>query len=200
MIVAKDTAAQDLAGHLPQFTSLVRGAWSDVESLPDDVRVVMSPRTRACAVHDFMVSRAAGYAARTEGVVCFERQLMHGLIVDGKYAIRFKKLDEDGLSRNQPTAQVMEFRSQIELDGIEALHHLEVGYVLNSFGTEIVDILITCPAGRGNAWAMSIKDHQALTVVANIFDQLVPDTVPEAVIKPRNAGAAILPFRKSEER
>lgn len=201
MIVAQEIAAKELDTHLPELATLVRAAWSDVEMLPDSFRVVMTPRTRACAVHDFMVARAAGYATSADGVRIFERQSMHGIVVDDKYAIRFKKFDEDGLSKNQPTIQVTEFRSQLELDGIDAVHHLEVGYVLNAFGTDITDILVTCPAGKGNAWAMSLKSQQAKTVVADIFENVpAQEPVEGVIIKPRQTGGDVIPFRKNEEK
>jgi hypothetical protein len=49
---------------------------------------------------------------------------------DGYIGIRLKKFDEDGLSKNQPTALVKDFRGQQRLPGIPADYHLEAQYFL----------------------------------------------------------------------
>lgn len=196
-IVNQARAVKDLGQHLPYLDVIVREAWGDLDALPLNLQLKMSARTRASLIHDFMLDRAAQYAAETGGVRYFERQSMCGLVVDGRYAIRFKKLDEDGLSRNQPTLQVAEFRNQVELDGIDAAHHLEVGYVMNAFGTEVSDVRVTCPAGRGNAWSMSIRGESVATVIADIFADQSIDEVQEAAVVPRQTSADILEFSRT---
>lgn len=196
-IVSQVKVTTDLEAHMPYLVDLVKGAWEDVENLPALLKVIMTPRTRASLIHDHMLSRAAKYAAESEGVRYFERQLMHGLVFEGKYAIRFKKLDDDSLSRNQPTTQVTEFRSQIELEGIDAAHHLEVGYVTDSLGTSVRDVRITCPSGRGNAWSVSVMDCIAKAVVVDIFADVEPSEIEQADITPRKKSADVLPFIKN---
>lgn len=183
----------ELAQHLPHLSALVQGAWQDVEDLPPALRLIMCTRTRASLVHDFMLKRAAEYAEQAEDVRYFQRQSMHGLVVNGRYAIRFKKLDEESRSKNQPTQQVTEFRAQIELDGIDAAHNLEIGYVLNDFGTDIADVRLTCPSGSGNAWVMSVRDAVGSTIVSDIFAP-ANETIEAADIKPRQRSADVLKF------
>ncbi len=198
-IVSQAKAIADLEAHLPHLVNLVTQAWDDVECLPEQTRAIMTPRSRSSLVHDHMLSRAASYAAKSDGVRYFERQLMHGLIFKGKYALRFKKLDDDGLSRNHPTTQVTEFRSQIGLEGIDAAHHLEIGYVTNALGTSIQDVRLTCPAGRGNAWSVSVTGSTAKAVIVDIFDSVEPTEIEEAEIAPRKGSADVLPFIKNKD-
>ena len=200
-IVSQDQAVEELNEHLGALDTIIRGAWRDVESLPTSCHIVMTARSRASLVHDYILARASEYASSAENVRYFTRQLMHGLVVDGRYAIRFKKFDEDNRSRNQPTVQVTEFRGQIELDGIDATHHLEVGYITNALGTDIADVRIACPSGFGNAWAVSISDRGVETVLADLFPKDGGDgssDVEEASIEPRKPLGEIIPFRKSE--
>ncbi len=198
-IVSQVKALADLKAHLPHLTSLVTEAWQDVERLPGHTRAIMTPRSRSSLVHDHMLSRAASYAAKSDGVRYFERQLMHGLIIMGKYALRFKKLDDEGLSRNHPTLQVTEFRSQIELEGVDAAHHLEIGYVTDDLGTCVEDVRLTCPSGRGNAWSVSVIGATAKSIVVDIFDGVEPAEIEEAKIAPRKSSADVLAFPKKKD-
>ena len=202
-IVSREVACEELNHHLEAFDEIVRGAWDDFGALPSHCHVTFGLRSRASVVHDFLLSRAAAYADATPGVKYFKLNLMHGLVIEGKYAIRFKKFDADNRSRNQPTMQVVEFRGQIELDGIDAAHHLEVGYVLDSLDTEVLDVRLACPAGHGNAWVVSVSDHGANAVLADLFSPSNDDgggsEVEPATIEPRKPEGEVIPFtRKSE--
>ncbi len=194
MIVAQSKATVDLLTHLPHLSKLVQQAWEDVKKAPSEWQLIMCARTRASLMHDCMLARAAIYADQTSGVRLFERLGMHGIVVDGRYAIRFKMFDKDSNSKNQPTRQVAEFRAQAELEGIDAAHHLELGYVINELATEVVDVRMTCPSGRGNAWVLSIMGEVAETVIADIFSSAV-DEIEAADVKPRRTSADVLPFK-----
>lgn len=201
--IAQETVIEHLRSHLTALDEMVRGAWNDLRDLPSSCQIVMSARSRASLVHDFIVERAAQYAKRTPGVRTFERQLMHGLVFDGRYAVRFKKFDEENLSKNQPTLQVVEFRSQVELDGIDAAHHLEVGYIADALGISIADVRLACPSGRGNAWVVSISDRGVETVLADLFPLGGGDGEGQAVepagITPRKPDGQIIPFERKQE-
>ncbi|WP_157754942.1 hypothetical protein [Variovorax boronicumulans] len=204
-VISQDTVIEHLESHLGALDDLVRGAWGDVCALPSSCQVAMSPRSRASLVHDFMLVRAARYAECTPKVRYFERQLMHGLVFDGRYAVRFKKFDEDNRSKNQPTQQVTEFRAQVELEGIDAAHHLEVGYIADVLGTDILDVRLACPSGRGNAWVISISDNGVGTVLADLFPQGGGDgggdgqDIEPAEIAPRKPDGQVIPFERKQE-
>ena len=201
--VAQETVVEHLSSHLAALDEIVRGAWNDVKELPASCQIAMSARSRASLVHDFIVERAAQYAERTPGVRTFERQLMHGLVFNGRYAVRFKKFDEDNLSKNHPTLQVVEFRSQVELDGIDAAHHLEVGYIADALGVSIADVRLACPSGRGNAWVVSISDRGVETVLADLFPLEGGggggQAVEPADITPRKPDGQVIPFERKQE-
>lgn len=195
-LVDQAKAFKELEPHVEHLAAMVKGAWSDTKSLSPEFRLVMTLRTEASAVHDFMLARASSYAAQVEGVRYFKRNLMHGLVINGKYAIRFKKFDEEGISRNQPTAQVAKFRSQIALPGIDAAHHLEVGYITDDLGLNVADIRVTCPSGRGNSWSTSIMGKESVTVVADLFAQTDEGIIEPAKVVPKKTPTT---KRKSEK-
>jgi len=200
-IVSQEVVCAELAEHLDALDGMVRGAWSDYIALPSECHIVFGLRSRASVVHDFLLSRAAAYAESTAGVRYFKRNLMHGLVFNNRYAIRFKKFDDENRSRNQPTIQVLEYRSQIELDGVDAAHHLEVGYVLDSLDTEVLDVRLACPAGHGNAWVTSISDEGAGAVLADLFPSQNGggDEIEPARIEPRKPEGEVIPItRKSD--
>ena len=63
--------------------------------------------------------------------------------------VRFKKMDEDGRSRNYPTKQAKAFDAQLELPGLPPKPlRLTVGYLLDKTGTEAP----TADAGGAPGW------------------------------------------------
>ena len=71
--------------------------------------------------------------------------------------IRFKKMDEDGRSRNYPTRQARDFDAQLELPGLPPKpDRLTVGYLLDETGTEFVICQIARPDGREALWCGAI--------------------------------------------
>jgi hypothetical protein len=197
-LVAMHTALAALDSHLGPVASVASKAWDRYHQLPAADRLIFGARERANCVHAYMLHYAAEYAAQASGVRCFERNQMCGIVIDDKYAIRFKKIDEDSLSRNQPSKQVEEFRAQIELDGIDASHHLELGYVLNRLGTDLLDVRLVHPAGEGVSWAKSLTPTFQDATVADIFENVAEEVTP-ASIEPKET-AVVLPFViKNEE-
>jgi hypothetical protein len=184
-LVSLDQTTADLADHLEALRGLIASAWKRFHELVlPEAQVEMTPRSRASAVHDLIIGAAKRYAASREDVRFFERQDMKGLVFLERYAIRFKKLDESAHSRSRLTKQVLDFRAQLELDGIDAVHHLEAGYVLNKEQTAIHQIMLACPAGRANHWVTLLKEESAqMPIVPLVQQDLLEDEEP--IIKPK---------------
>jgi hypothetical protein len=201
-IVTQAQALEDLKHHFPAFYEFATGAWDDCRNLPTKDLSVFTFRTKSSAIHDYMVARAAVHCETVEDMKPFKKNGMKGILVAGKYAIRFKKLDEDGRSKNQPTQQVKQFRSQIQLEGIEAEHHLELGYVTNAFQTEVLDVRLVCPSGElSNAWAESIGESVCSPVIEDIFAEFQDSEIGETEIAPKGVEekeGKVIPFRKEE--
>jgi hypothetical protein len=205
-IPSLDQTVADLGPYFDSIREFSQKAWDYYHGeLPPLAQMIFGSRSRANNVHDLMVYFASEFVA--ENADCarsFERQQMRGVVLLDKYAIRLKKIDEGNRSRNQPSTQVSSFREQIELDGIGAIHHLELGYILDKWQREIVDVRLVCPSGEGFAWAVSVLGNQEVVATeTNIFEiapteeSSVEEVVPaEIEAKPREAD--ILPFVRKD--
>lgn len=192
-LISQDEAMKLIAPHARALQSIPMDAWKTYhEDLPDAMLVAFCSRTRANAIHDLMVRNAIKYCASTDGVRKFERQQMVGITIDRHIAIRLKKLDEDGRSRNQLTQQVSDYRSQLPLVGIEAVSFLELGYVLNDDETELLEVRLVHPSGDGVYWWCRLGDDGAEPGVIELFTPPnEPGPVNPAKISPKKSGEVI---------
>jgi hypothetical protein len=183
---SKTSVMAGLQPHLADFYKIVSSAWDDYQSLPAEALVRFTPRSQASIVHDFIVARAAKYCEQHDDVVQFEVGGMKGILVSDKYAIRFKKLDNLGLPRNQPTFQVTQFRSQENLDGLPDVIHLELGYITDQFDIEVKEIRLVCPSGKdANLWEVAISETSIQSVVEDLFANVESGDAGETKFTPK---------------
>jgi hypothetical protein len=78
-------------------------------------------------------------------------------VVDQKYAIRIKKLDENSRSRNVRTKQSRLFQYQGQLDGMPPLCNLDLGYVMAPDGLTVKDVRLVCLNGNKPFWVTSLE-------------------------------------------
>lgn len=176
-LIEQSEALRFLGPHLQAVRSdIVLGAWADYLALPDTARITFSTITRAGIVQDQMVQRAVRYFSGVEGGKIIDIQKLFLFILDQRIALRFKKFDSELLSRNQPTKQVADFRAQAQLPGIEAMHNLEAGYVLNETEQEIMAVYLVCPNMNRNYWEMEITTGKPVTIITDLFEKKAPET------------------------
>lgn len=180
---------------LPYFDRLwgvVNGSWEDWEKeISPKVRALSSTRTRACLVNDFMRTRGSRLAEEDATIRVANKQQMFILVFSpqnfqGCIGIKLKKLDEDGLSKNQPTHQVQEFRGQLPLPEINADYHLEAGYVVDRFGSALNSIDLVCPSGEGIYWKAEIVPNGANQNVTNLFPEEKPQVMKEVKVRKKS--------------
>jgi hypothetical protein len=176
-LIEQSEALRLLGPHLQAIrTDIVLGAWSEYSALPDSVRITLSTVTRAGIVHDQMVYRAIRYFGGVDGVKIIDLQKLFLFIFNQRIALRFKKFDNELLSRNQPTKQVADFRGQSQLPGIEAMHNLEAGYVLSDTEREIEKVYLVCPNMSRNYWEIEITTGEQVAIVTDLFEKKAPET------------------------
>jgi hypothetical protein len=187
-----------LEPHVNALYSIPLKAWDRYhDGISNDFRVVFCKRTRASAVHDLMLKEAAGYANDKDDVRWFESDKLYGLVIEERVAIRLKKLNSKKLPSNHRTKQVIDYRSQRHIDGIDAIHHLELGYTLDLLEKNIAKVYLVYPSGMQiNVWEVELKRDKVLPV-ESIFSNREDDEIKPAIIKPRPLGI-ILPFSKVE--
>lgn len=174
MLISFEEAHSALSDHFPRLWSVVDGGWRDYEvKIPADVKALASARSRASLVHDFMIKRAHDMADACNGVQVVKHRLMSTLVfqsAQGFIAMRLKKLDEDGISRNNPTKQVLDFRNQIEIPAIAAHYHLEIGYILNKTQDSISSIELVCPSGNKVYWMAEVTPAEVSENLFNLWE------------------------------
>jgi hypothetical protein len=176
MLIEYDHAYQAMLPYFDRLWGVVNGGWDDWGTeINPKVRAMSSARSRASLVHDFMRNRGVRWAEEDSHVKAVVRQQMFVLVFSppnfpGCIGIRLKKLDEEGISRNQPTMQVQEFRGQLVIPEVEADYHLEAGYVVDRYGSALKSVDLVCPSGDGIYWKAEIMPNSAVQNVAGIFD------------------------------
>lgn len=175
MLIDFDDAHRVMLPYFDRLWDVINGSWMDWKTeISPKVRAFASTRTRANMVNDFMRMRGARLAVEDPTVSVVIRQQMQVLVFspegfDGCIGIRLKKLDEDGLSRNQPTGQVRDFRGQIPLSGVKSDYHLEAGYVVDKFGSDLSSIDLVCPSGAAIYWKAEVVPNGIQQNLANLF-------------------------------
>lgn len=192
MLIEFDDANHAMLPYFDRLWGVIDGAWKDWETeISPKVRSLSSARSRACMVNDFMRIRGIRLTEEDASIKVIIKQQMFVLVFNppnfqGCIGVRLKKLDEDGLSKNQPTAQVQDFRGQLPLPEIEADYHLEAGYVVDRFGSELVSIDLVCPSGNGNYWKAEILPRGINQSVENMFPQETQQVVKEVKLRKKS--------------
>ena len=200
-LVDRDIVIKEIGGHFPTFQKVIFLAWEQWLSIPLEFQIILSPRSRASMVHDFMVAQAATHLP---DAVFHDVQGMK-LFLLGNYAIRFKLLDETLQSKNHPSKQVELFRSQQQIEGISAVHNLEAGYQLDSIRQNIADVYLVCPNEKSIYWDIKLGDeHFGKDRICDMFpvdpNRHHDDTEEvEPITYKKKQSAEILPIKRHEQ-
>lgn len=177
MLIEFDDAYRAMSPYFDRLWGVVNGAWADWnEEISPKVRALAHSRTRACMVNDFMRTRGSRLSLEDSSVSVILKRQMFVLVFSppgfaGSIGVRLKKLDEEGLSRNQPTTQVSAFREQLMLPDFNADYHLEAGYVTDRFGSALSSIDLVCPAGDAIHWKAEIVPGGSNVTLPNLFPE-----------------------------
>ena len=189
----------DAVGILDPYIGGIRrsfyNAWEKWSSIPIEHRVVFSPRTRANIVHDFTTDEAIRNLSDAR---LFNSSELRIFVLKEIIALRFKKLDDSMLSRNQPTEQVRSFRGQQQIPGIPSVYNLEAGYVLDNLGQNIRSVHIVCPNGDGVYWDFELRETDVTAKITDMFDtERKEQDVKPAQYRRRKEGQ-VLTFKKKD--
>lgn len=201
---SRDQVLDDLP-EISEFRPLMLEAWQRwIEEIGPGTKKDLNASTRAFMVHDFIVAAAA---KRLDGIATMHDKSTLKLFVIRGYAIRFKKHDTELISRNQETSQVKAFMGQLPLNGIQTVHNIEVGYVLDDLGTSISSTNVVCPNGFKNTpyWHIELHDHgYELSDVIDMFPENSPQSAANDIEEhgsrwKRRESGVIIPFNRSKK-
>lgn len=196
---------QSLQDHLGPIWQIVRGGWDDYLDLYSDLtRVTHCSTTRAGIVHDHQIRRASEYAQSRSDVRLLDFSKLKVLVVDGQFAIRFKKFDGELKSANQPTRQVQDFRSQEQLGDLPPTYNIEAGYLLDQLETEIQGVYLVCPNRNGNFWTAELNGEVATQRIFDLFEYRELSVSGEeevgVALRPKKTGTVIKLRREKDDR
>lgn len=150
-------AMSQLDHYFDQLDSICRGGLARYQEYPADIRIEHDTRATATCIYTHMVALAESLLTDKPGVIFKTIRGLKVWIIGEKATIRFKKMDEDGRTRNYPTKQARDFDRQLPLPGIPYPPlNLVVGYLPNALGTDVERVQVARPAGKAVDWCAAI--------------------------------------------
>ncbi len=125
---------------------------------PEDL-IELDSRAQAACTYSHMISEADRRFLDKKGIRPLEiRGLKLWLFEPADVVVRFKKMDEDGLTRNYPTKQAKDFDRGYDLPGLPLPPiRITAGYLLDRTGTAIDRTQIARPCGnKRTLWCVAI--------------------------------------------
>jgi hypothetical protein len=143
---------------LDEFDALTREAHATYRSYDPAVLIEHDARAQANCTYTHMVAAADRRFLDRVGIRPLDiRGLKLWLFEHASVVVRFKKMDEDGRSRNYPTKQAKAFDGQLELPGLPPKPlRLTVGYLLDVTGVDFIRAQIARPDGRDALWCGAV--------------------------------------------
>ena len=152
-----DAVMQRLEFVLDEFDRIARTAHAIYRSYRPEHLIDHSPRAQATCIYDHMAAEAERRFNQKGGVEALDIRGLKLWVFDQHTVARFKKMDEDGKSRNYPTTQAKAFDLMQELDGVPPKPtRVTVGYLLDPTGTAIQRVQVARPNGRSIDWCAAI--------------------------------------------
>lgn len=165
-----------------RMRDLLEGAWEDWQGLSH--KALLSPRSRASIVFDFIKSRAlAEFDGDPDIRPIPKGQTVHFLFRD-RVLVRFKKANSAGLGSNIETRAVIEFVDpQFPLFPLPPVYHVEVCYHLDKLATRMDMLAVTARQRNTKLWAYELERVGSAAVVPLPGPPHADATPPE--VRPR---------------
>lgn len=165
-----------------RMREILEGAWEDWQSMSH--RALMSPRSRASVVFDFIKARALAEFDGDANIHAIPKgQTVHFLFRD-RVLVRFKKANSAGLGSNIETQAVIEFVDpQIPLFAMPPVYHVEVCYHLDKLATRMAMLAVTARQRNNKLWTYEL-DRPASAAVIPLPEPPPADSTPPEV-RPR---------------
>lgn len=143
---------------LDDFDQIARRAHAQFRAYRSEDLIELDARAQAACTYSHMLAEADRLISGRDGVRSFEiRGLKLWLFEANNAVVRFKKMDEDGQSRNYPTKQAKDFDAGYELPGLPMPPvRLTAGYLQDITGTTFVRTQIARPIGKKALWCAAI--------------------------------------------
>lgn len=150
---------------LDDLDVIARGGLAKYRQYPPELLVDHDARAAASCIYCHMVADAEARLSDRADVVPKNVRGLKVWIVGQVAVIRFKKMDEDGRSRNYPTKQARAYDKQAQLPGLPSPPlNLVVGYLPDPTETEVLRVQVARPLGKGIDWCTALVPATELEV------------------------------------
>ena len=189
-----------LKRHLPGLHKLVVDGHADYETLyAAEAKLAHDASCRAHCKQRHILTRALDYAAANPGEVKkFESKRLEGIVISS-YAIIFKKVNASLLSANHASDHIEEFRAQKQLEGVDAVRNVIVGYQEDDQTGQVAGVFLIFPNGpkNGQEYQLTGSDYVAEdTNTTPLFNE--EHDVKEVEIFTRKGPGEVVPFKRIE--
>ncbi len=149
---------QALEPYLDILDTIPRYGVDTYLSYPSELVVDHDSSTQAHCTNRHMIAEAHRVLSDMPHVRHIEvRRQNLWLFETANAVIRFKKMDEDGVSSNYPTKQARDFDEGNELLGVPvAPTRLTFGYLLDATGTGYMRSQVSLPTKKGALWCAAV--------------------------------------------
>jgi hypothetical protein len=152
-----DAVMARLDPFLDDFDAIPRKAHAAYRSYKPKHLIELSPRSQANCIYDHMVAEAERRFDNRKMIRPLDIRGLKLWVFEEHTVARFKKMDEDGRTRNYPTQQARDFDLNRELDGVPPKPiRITVGYLLDPSGTMVQRVQIARPNGKFVDWCAAI--------------------------------------------
>jgi hypothetical protein len=160
MFPTEDRVRDVIGPHEQRIVGVFERAWKRLSESPERVALEYK-RTVATLMHQFVVHELRREYHGDKSVHLIEENETVRMLINREAVIRFKKMDERGYTRAQPTLATMAFttpNSVLPFDSeyVPERFTADVGYVLNDLGTRIDHILVAARNGDAVLWSYEI--------------------------------------------
>lgn len=166
-LLTQDAGERLLAPHAPAMHKAITDAWAqwhiDLANNPN--MAVLSPRSRASIVYDYMAANAEKYFDEIGVTTSRKAGFLEVTFSDDNAVLRFKKYKDASLrTSGTPTAQKLEIdMQQVTFDGM-TMTYLVAGYLPDDLGLELDTVALTCSYGGRAQWQFDLD----MSVVADV--------------------------------
>ncbi|MET8345632.1 MULTISPECIES: hypothetical protein [Streptomyces] len=130
--------------------------WLDLLKQDSELGIVISARSRANLVYDFIRYEAVNAFDGSASVTVGDSRGFLLLTFEERIVLRFKKFRDRKLrTSGVPTQQRREFANQV-LPGMEALTHLVAGYLPDKEGLGLERMAIACSLNDDRLWVLEL--------------------------------------------
>lgn len=156
---------ETLDGLYDDLDEIPRLAFEIYRQYPPRVLVEHDSRAAASCIYCHMVAETERRWMGRRGIVQLDIRGLRVWLIGDVAVLRWKKMDEDGRSRNYPTKQARDYDFGEPLPGLPPpAVRLSAGYLLDPTQTEFIRSQIAKPAGSGTEWCAAIVPSRETTL------------------------------------